>query len=53
MNKEYKTTVFLTSHDVGTLKALQKDHHREPCRIVLDDSMEEAKVSLSEKKMWS
>ncbi len=52
MNKEYKTTVFLTSHDVGDIEKLCKriiivNHGR----IVLDDSMEELKYHYLNKKI--
>ena len=52
MNKEYKTTIFLTSHDVGDIEKL--------CRrviiinngtIVLDDSMENLKYHYLNKKI--
>ena len=52
MNKEYKTTVFLTSHDVGDIEKL--------CKrviiinnggIVLDDSMENLKYHYLNKKI--
>jgi ABC-2 type transport system ATP-binding protein len=52
MNKEYKTTVFLTSHDVGDIEKLCKriiivNHGR----IVLDDSMENLKYHYLNKKI--
>lgn len=52
MNKEYKTTVFLTSHDVGDIEKLCKriiivNHGR----IVLDDSMEKLKYHYLNKKI--
>ncbi|MHB8127403.1 MAG: ABC transporter ATP-binding protein [Mobilitalea sp.] len=52
MNKEYKTTVFLTSHDVGDIEKLCKriiivNHGR----IVLDDSMENIKYHYLNKKI--
>ena len=52
MNKEYKTTIFLTSHDVGDIEKL--------CKrviiinsggIVLDDSMENLKYHYLDKKV--
>ena len=52
MNKEYKTTIFLTSHDVGDIEKL--------CKrviivnngsIVLDDSMENLKYHYLDKKI--
>lgn len=52
MNKEYKTTIFLTSHDVGDIEKL--------CKrviiinngtIVLDDSMENLKYNYLNKKI--
>ena len=52
MNKEYKTTVFLTSHDVGDIEKLCKRiiiiNHGE---IVLDDSMENLKYHYLHKKI--
>ena len=52
MNKEYNTTVFLTSHDVGDIEKLCKriiivNHGR----IVLDDSMENLKYHYLNKKI--
>lgn len=52
MNKEYKTTVFLTSHDVGDIEKLCKriiivNHGR----IVLDDTMENLKYHYLNKKI--
>lgn len=52
MNKEYKTTVFLTSHDVGDIEKLCKrvvivNHGK----IVLDDSMENLKYHYLNKKI--
>jgi len=52
MNKEFKTTVFLTSHDVGDIEKLCKriiivNHGR----IVLDDSMENLKYHYLNKKI--
>lgn len=52
MNREYKTTVFLTSHDVGDIEKLCKriiivNHGR----IVLDDSMENLKYHYLNKKI--
>ena len=52
MNKEYKTTIFLTSHDVGDIEKL--------CKrviiinngtIVMDDSMENLKYHYLNKKI--
>ena len=52
MNKELKTTIFLTSHDVGDIEKLCKrviiiNHGR----IVLDDSMEHLKYNYLNKKI--
>ncbi len=52
MNKEYNTTIFLTSHDVGDIEKLCKriiivNHGR----IVLDDTMENLKYHYLNKKM--
>lgn len=52
MNKEYQTTVFLTSHDVGDIEKLCKriiivNHGR----IVTDDSMENLKYHYLNKKL--
>ncbi|MDF2537287.1 MAG: transporter related [Herbinix sp.] len=52
MNREYQTTVFLTSHDVGDIEKLCKriiivNHGR----IVLDDSMEHLKYHYLNKKI--
>ena len=52
MNKEYNTTIFLTSHDVGDIEKLCKriiivNHGR----IVLDDSMENLKYHYLNKKI--
>lgn len=52
MNKEYKTTIFLTSHDVGDIEKLCKriiivNHGN----IVLDDSMENLKYHYLNKKI--
>ncbi len=52
MNKEYKTTIFLTSHDIGDIEKLCKriiivNHGR----IVLDDSMENIKYHYLNKKI--
>lgn len=52
MNKEYKTTIFLTSHDVGDIEKLCKRiiivNHGE---IVLDDSMDNLKYHYLNKKI--
>lgn len=52
MNKEYKTTVFLTSHDVGDIEKLCKRiiivNHGS---IVMDDSMENLKYHYLNKKI--
>jgi len=52
MNKEYKTTIFLTSHDVGDIEKLCKRviivNNGE---IVLDDSMENLKYNYLNKKI--
>ncbi len=52
MNKEYQTTVFLTSHDVGDIEKLCKriiivNHGK----IVMDDSMENLKYHYLNKKL--
>jgi ABC-2 type transport system ATP-binding protein len=52
MNREYKTTIFLTSHDIGDIEKLCKriiivNHGR----IVLDDSMENLKYHYLNKKI--
>jgi len=52
MNKEYKTTIFLTSHDVGDIEKLCKriiivNHGK----VVLDDSMENLKYHYLNKKI--
>lgn len=52
MNKEYKTTVFLTSHDIGDIEKLCKriiiiNHGK----IVLDDTMENLKYHYLNKKI--
>lgn len=52
MNKEYKTTIFLTSHDVSDIEKLCKrviivNHGK----IVLDDSMENLKYHYLNKKI--
>ena len=52
MNREYNTTIFLTSHDVGDIEKLCKriiivNHGR----IVLDDTMENLKYHYLNKKM--
>lgn len=52
MNKEYKTTVFLTSHDVGDIEKLCKRVIIiNDGRIVLDDSMENLKYHYLNKKI--
>ena len=52
MNKEYKTTIFLTSHDVGDIEKLCKRvviiNHGE---VVLDDTMENLKYHYLNKKI--
>ena len=52
MNKEYKTTIFLTSHDVGDIEKLCKrviiNNHGE---LVLDDTMENLKYHYLNKKI--
>lgn len=52
MNKEYKTTIFLTSHDVGDIEKLCKRiiivNHGS---IVLDDSMENLKYHYLNRKI--
>ena len=52
MNKEYKTTIFLTSHDVGDIEKLCKRviiiNNGE---LVLDDSMENLKYHYLNKKI--
>lgn len=52
MNKEYKTTIFLTSHDIGDIEKLCKriiivNHGK----IVMDDSMENLKYHYLNKKL--
>ena len=52
MNKEYNTTIFLTSHDIGDIEKLCKriiivNHGR----IVMDDSMEQLKNNYLNKKV--
>lgn len=52
MNREYKTTIFLTSHDIGDIEKLCKriiivNHGR----IVMDDSMENLKYHYLNKKI--
>lgn len=52
MNREYKTTIFLTSHDIGDIEKLCKriiivNHGR----IVMDDSMENLKYNYLNKKI--
>ena len=52
MNKEYKTTVFLTSHDVGDIEKLCKRVIIiNDGRFVLDDSMENLKYHYLNKKI--
>ena len=52
MNKEYKTTVFLTSHDVGDIEKLCKRVIIiNNGKIVLDDSMENLKYHYLNKKI--
>ena len=52
MNKEYKTTVFLTSHDVGDIEKLCKRVVIiNNGKIVLDDSMENLKYRYLNKKI--
>ena len=52
MNKEYKTTIFLTSHDVGDIEKLCKRvviiNHGE---VVLDDTMDNLKYNYLNKKI--
>lgn len=52
MNKEYKTTVFLTSHDVGDIEKLCRRviiiNHGE---MVMDESMEHLKYHYLDKKI--
>ena len=52
MNREYKTTVFLTSHDIGDIEKLCERiiivNHGQ---IVLDDSMENIKYQYLNKKL--
>lgn len=52
MNKEYKTTIFLTSHDIGDIEKLCKrviivNHGK----IILDDSMENLKYHYLNQKI--
>lgn len=52
MNKEFKTTIFLTSHDVGDIEKLCKRVIIiNDGRIVLDDSMENLKYNYLNKKI--
>ena len=52
MNKEYKTTVFLTSHDVGDIEKLCKRVIIvNDGKIVLDDTMENLKYHYLNKKI--
>jgi ABC-2 type transport system ATP-binding protein len=52
MNKEYKTTIFLTSHDVGDIEKLCKRVIIiNNGRVVLDDSMENLKYHYLNKKI--
>ena len=52
MNKEYKTTIFLTSHDVGDIEKLCKRVIIiNDGKIVLDDSMENLKYHYLNKKI--
>ena len=52
MNKEYKTTIFLTSHDVGDIEKLCKRVIIiNNGRLVLDDSMENLKYHYLNKKI--
>jgi len=52
MNKEYKTTIFLTSHDVGDIEKLCKRVIIiNNGKIVLDDSMENLKYHYLNKKI--
>lgn len=52
MNKQYKTTIFLTSHDVGDIEKLCKRvvivNHGE---IILDDTMQNLKYNYLNKKI--
>ena len=52
MNKEYKTTIFLTSHDVGDIEKLCKRVIIiNKGEVVLDDSMEKLKYNYLNKKI--
>ena len=52
MNKEYKTTIFLTSHDVGDIEKLCKRVIIiNDGQVVLDDSMENLKYNYLNKKI--
>ena len=52
MNKEYKTTIFLTSHDVGDIEKLCKRVIIiNDGRVVLDDSMSNLKYNYLNKKI--
>ena len=52
MNKEYKTTIFLTSHDVGDIEKLCKRVIIiNDGQVVLDDSMENLKYHYLNKKI--
>ena len=52
MNKEYKTTIFLTSHDVGDIEKLcQRVIIINHGQVVLDDTMENLKYHYLNKKI--
>ena len=52
MNKEYKTTIFLTSHDVGDIEKLCKRVIIiNKGKVVLDDNMENLKYNYLNKKI--
>ena len=52
MNKEYKTTIFLTSHDVGDIEKLCKRVIIiNDGKIILDDSMKKLKYDYLNKKI--
>ena len=52
MNKEYKTTIFLTSHDIGDIEKLcQRVIIINHGQVVLDDSMENLKYNYLNKKI--
>lgn len=51
MNKEFKTTIFLTSHDIGDIEKLCKRVIINNGQIVLDDTMDNLKYNYLNKKI--